>query len=105
MGKLLKDHEMIGQDQFGGGVYPEDRLGYDDSSVRAGLVLREVLDPVPSQKCIYVRCSDPRNPDSRTPITLSYGVEDMALQRTMFKFLRNQRGKTIEQIREMQVDF
>jgi len=107
MGKLLKDHEKIcWPPQLGSAVLgDDDRRTPGDPKVLAKLVLAEVLEPMPDEKCVLVRCDASGGQGSRAPITLSFGVKEMALQKPLFKFLSNQRRKTVEQIGETEVDF
>ena len=103
MGKLLKDHEKI--------CWPpllvSAAIGDDDRSTPdydANLVAREV-EPILIEKCVQVKFGDPGGRGSRAPTTLSFGVKDTALLKPLFKFLSNQRGKTVKQIGDMQVNF
>ncbi len=106
MKKLLKDHEKIcWPPRLGSAVAIEcDRRTPGDPNVYVSLVVREVLEPMPDEECVLVRCSDPGSA-FRAKTMLSFGVKDIALQKPLFAFLSNLTGKTIGQVGETEADF
>jgi hypothetical protein len=106
VGKSLKDHEKICWPPRLGVAVPSEGKGDTpgDPNVHLRLIAREILEPMPNENCVLVRCTDPADRGALVT-TLSFGVEDAALQMPLFKFLSNQTGKTVAQIGETQVDF
>lgn len=107
MGKVLKENEKIcWPPKLGSAVIMDGQLRTPGGPTEIlSLLVQVVLDPMPTEKCVLAKCFAPESHGSPTPMTISFGIKDMAIQESYFKFLRNQKGKTIAQIGETPVDF
>jgi hypothetical protein len=102
----LRESERVCWPPKLGGVVSDDgevRTPGDPNDI-LDLVLQVVLDPMPTEKCLLTKCLAPGTQHSRTPMLISFEIQDINVQKSLFKFLRNHKGATVAQIGEMQVD-